>query len=372
MIENEMRKDIGEQEAHTNAFNLNCLIVTMLFPIVTWILNRFGVFIVDQRLMSVSMFSAVILSLSVCGICYKVGLEKPWIKYLVIGSIVFITTIIGVALTYHALLLSMLPMFYACQYSKKKVVIFAYIMTVISMFIIVMGGYYIGVCDANMVLLTAMPLSSYVDENGYFALRQINPNPWVTLPLFFILPRIFLLLATVPILTHISEGIAQRAIKENRWKRRSETDDMTQLYNKNKYIQMIRDYFPKVFDIGVLYVDVNNLKAVNDQLGHEMGDELIFGVSSAIRNAIHPENKEFAFRVGGDEFVIIVEGNNEARLQEIATQCHESLKKNNETSPIQMSASIGYELGKGQEVEAVVKKADMRMYQEKQKSKKGL
>lgn len=364
-----MKKDFREQEALTNKFNLQCLIVTMFFPIITWFLNIVGVFIVDQTLMNISMFSAMGITATVCLACYLIGLDKPWIKYLVIGSIVLTTTIIGITLTYHVILLSMLPMFYACQYSQKKVVVFTYITTFISMFAVVMIGYYVGVCDANMALLTVKPLAEYVDADGIFMAQQVNPNPWVTLPLFYVLPRSFLFLATVPILTHISEGIAQRAIKENRWRRRSETDDMTQLYNKNKYIQMTKEYFPKVTDVGVIFVDVNNLKSVNDCFGHEMGDELIYGVASAIRNAIHTENKEYAFRVGGDEFVIVVEGNSEKRLQEIIDKCRENMRVTNQTAKIYMSAALGYEMGKGEELEEVVKRADQKMYQEKQKSK---
>ena len=369
MTENEMRKDFREQEAHTNRFNLQCLIVTMCFPVITWLLNIVGIFIVDQRLMNISMFSATGITAVVCLACHLIGLDKPWIKYLVIGSIVLTTTIIGITLTYHALLLSMLPMFYACQYSQKKVVVFTYITTVISMFAVVMIGYYVGVCDANMALLTVKPLAEYVDADGIFRAQQVNPNPWVTLPLFYVLPRSLLFLATVPILTHIPEEIAQRAIKEIRWRRRSETDDMTQLYNKNKYIQMTKEYFPKVTDIGVIFVDVNNLKSVNDCFGHEMGDELIYGVASAIRDAIHTEDKEYVFRIGGDEFVIVVEGKSEKRLQEIIDKCRENLRVTNQTARINMSAALGYEMGKGEELEEVVKRADQKMYQEKQKSK---
>jgi len=61
-------------------------------------------------------------------------------------------------------------------------------LTVISTVIVVYGGYYYGLCDANMVVLTTTSLNNHI-ENGRFALTEINPNPNLNLMLYYVIPR---------------------------------------------------------------------------------------------------------------------------------------------------------------------------------------
>ena len=61
-------------------------------------------------------------------------------------------------------------------------------MTVVSTVIIVYCGYYFGVCDANMTLLTTSKMANHVNEE-FLSVTQVNPNPHISLLLFFIIPR---------------------------------------------------------------------------------------------------------------------------------------------------------------------------------------
>ena len=79
----------------------------------------------------------------------------------------------------------------------------------------------------------------------------------------------------------------------------SEHDGLTGLYNKGKYLSMKENDFKRLNSVAVFYFDVNNLKTVNDTLGHEAGDRLITQASRSIQ-AIEDENI-YAFRMGGDE-----------------------------------------------------------------------
>ena len=73
---------------------------------------------------------------------------------------------------------------------------YVYVLSVLSTCIIIYGGYYFGLCDANMALLTTTSLSDYLFD-GQFTLTQINPNPLTSLFLFYFLydnnPYIFLM-----------------------------------------------------------------------------------------------------------------------------------------------------------------------------------
>ena len=195
-----------------------------------------------------------------------------------------------------------LPLIYAIQYSDKKILFYTYALSVVGIFASVMGGYYLGLCDANMVLLTTSTLDEYVDAAGIAHFGPVNDNPWVTLPLFYAFPRCIILLALIPVLLHVSNGMAKRELKGLYLQRMSEIDDMTQLYNKNKYLSMIKEHYPTIDKVGVIFWDVNGLKETNDTLGHVMGDKLIAAIADSIRGFTNDKCR--AYRVGGDEFIM--------------------------------------------------------------------
>lgn len=83
-------------------------------------------------------------------------------------------------------------------------------------------------------------------------------------------------------------------------------DALTGLYNRRAYEENIKDYLGKIDDANFVYIsmDVNGLKNVNDNLGHEAGDELISGAASCMKKCF--EKYGNTFRTGGDEFVAIL------------------------------------------------------------------
>ena len=208
----------------------------------------------------------------------------------------------------------------------------------------------------------------YVDANGVAHFGPVNANPWLTLPLFYAFPRSVILLALIPVLLHVSNGMAMRELRGLYLQRMSEIDDMTQLYNKNKYLKMVKETYPKVDKVGVVFWDVNGLKATNDTLGHVMGDKLIASIADSIRGFTN--DKYRAYRIGGDEFILICEGENELKMNEIANEWKKKVEELNLTSEIQLSAAIGYAAGEGKNIGAVIKLADDRMYANKVEQKK--
>ena len=90
-------------------------------------------------------------------------------------------------------------------------------------------------------------------------------------------------------------------------------DMLTGLYNRNKYIQVLEANEGKILhDVGVAYMDLNGLKKMNDEKGHEAGDELIRAAADALTDVFPGQT----FRVGGDEFVIAQEGISENAFTE--------------------------------------------------------
>ena len=177
-----------DRERVSNQYVMKCYTIMMLIYTVAVVLNLLHIFIVDQTL----MIGGYIPSLAIYLITYCLSKKMSWsnekTKYFILCSIIVVSTIMGVTITYHVVYATLLPFLYATLYSSKPVMRFVYAVMVVSTVIIVYGGYYIGLCDANMALLTTGPLSDYI-QDGKFILDEVNPNPIVSLMLFFVVPR---------------------------------------------------------------------------------------------------------------------------------------------------------------------------------------
>jgi len=189
---------IENHEYSANKYVMRCFSVSMLIYSLTYLLNLMNIFIIDKKIMSTGFFPSVATFLIVLIITKKLSLNNTKTKYIIITGNILAFTMIGATITYHVVLIAVIPFLCAMLYSSKRLMWYVYILTVISTFITVYGGYYWGLCDANMALLTSGSLSDYV-ENGIFTLNNVNDNPNLTLFLFFVMPRCFIYVAFMSI-----------------------------------------------------------------------------------------------------------------------------------------------------------------------------
>lgn len=120
--------------------------------------------------------------------------------------------------------------------------------------------------------------------------------------------------------------------------------------------------------VGLLYLDLNGFKPVNDNLGHDLGDLLLKAVGKRIKNCLR--SSDVVSRLGGDEFTVILPGIKQATdgaivADKIASNIAQTFMINNHS--INISASIGisiYPLD-GEDPEILIKKADTAMYDHK-------
>ena len=181
-------------ESVANKYVLKCFTVMMIVYTIVFLLNLLNVFVIDQELM-IKAFVPSFIIYSVLRISSKyVSLSNPKTKYVFLTSVVAVFTITGVFLTYHVVLLPILAFLYATLYASKRMMKYIYAITVVSTVIIVYGGYYFGLCDANMTLLTTTTMSKHMNEE-FLSITQINSNPHLTLLLFFIIPRCLIYIA---------------------------------------------------------------------------------------------------------------------------------------------------------------------------------
>lgn len=193
---------IKDQESVANRYVMKCFSVTMLAYTVAFVLNILNVFVIDKQIMLMGYLPSMIIYFIVLIIFKNIDSSNRKLKYFILFTILLVFTIIGLSITYHVVLISLLPFLYATLYSSKKVMNYVYGLTVVSTVVIVYGGYYFGLCDANMTLLTTNSLSQYIAD-GQFTLTQVNTNPTMTLMLFYVLPRCLIYVAFVAVCNSI-------------------------------------------------------------------------------------------------------------------------------------------------------------------------
>ena len=121
------------------------------------------------------------------------------------------------------------------------------------------------------------------------------------------------------------------------------------------------------------FLDINNLKKINDTYGHMEGDRYIVFFCNLIKNKLQAE--DVFFRMGGDEFIIIFMNNNKSQAEVIWKEYRKEFEEVNRKGelPYSISASHGlfyYQSGMEIDVDQIIEKADRQMYKEKRRHKK--
>lgn len=352
-------KDVA-QNIYTFRFVLFCMIIYTFEEI----LNVTGIFIVDKKIFVTGYIIACFFLLIHIVSLLVLGLDNPKTKYLSIFAIICVFNAASISLTYHMIIIIMIPLVIAGMYTSKRISVFTFVLTIFSIILITYAGYFYGVCDANMALLTATSIG-HLEKDGKFLMTQVNPNPFFTIGLYFVLPRCFLAVAFAYVSNSVNKVIRNSQKKAVQMELKASMDEMTGLYNKNRLLALLDE---KVYDsqnIAVIYWDVNRLKYVNDNFGHIAGDRLIIKVAEAIRSSARKDDA--AFRYGGDEFVMIINDGTVEIVQEILKRWESAIGKAAEGCNFPVSASVGYAIGERKYLEDVIAEADKNMYMCKHK-----
>lgn len=147
-------------------------------------------------------------------------------------------------------------------------------------------------------------------------------------------------------------------------------DVMTGVFNRragmNKLKRFMKDSVQMGYPLSIAFIDVNNLKFVNDRYGHNLGDQLLIHVSSIIR--ANTRKSDVFFRLGGDEFLIIFPNATEKEAVMTIERVREDMAKINDENSLlyELSISVGIQQHNGQiDLEEFIELADVKMYQDK-------
>lgn len=156
----------------------------------------------------------------------------------------------------------------------------------------------------------------------------------------------------------------------------AERDIQTGVLNRQTGLDIlalrIRDSKLNDKPLTICFVDINNLKQVNDKLGHKAGDQLIEVVSETIRSSLR--NKDFVCRLGGDEFLITYCDCSLAPAKAAWNRIYTLLMKKNESPDMAFPVSVSYGFAEYNAVENpsvidYIEQADAAMYAHKSKYK---
>lgn len=173
---------------------------------------------------------------------------------------------------------------------------------------------------------------------------------------------------------HIGIAHAHLAYQE-RLRRLSERDGLTGLFNRRTFFERLEESIsrPDSGPSALLYVDLDNFKAVNDLHGHQQGDAVLKAVGTLLSTGVRPG--DLPGRLGGDEFVLWLGRTDEAKARIVAERLLNGMRDLAHLSaspekPLGLSIGIAVHTpGRGESVRELTDRSDAAMYDAKKSGK---
>ncbi|MCX6004403.1 MAG: diguanylate cyclase [Chloroflexi bacterium] len=164
--------------------------------------------------------------------------------------------------------------------------------------------------------------------------------------------------------------IAERKQTEEFFKSLSLIDDLTGLYNRRGFLALAEQQLKLSFrmnkSVTVMFADLDNMKWINDTLGHLEGDSALVAVARILRETFR--ETDILARMGGDEFAVLMVGADETNSDILIARLHDKLKEFNEagvrTYGLSLSMGLAYN-GPGSHcyLNELLERADKLMYE---------
>ncbi|MBM3705725.1 MAG: diguanylate cyclase [Actinobacteria bacterium] len=165
------------------------------------------------------------------------------------------------------------------------------------------------------------------------------------------------------------EGIVRDTTERKKYEERikyiSFHDKLTDLYNRAFFDEEIRRLKKtRNLPLTIIFSDVDNLKFINDNYGHEKGDALLIKASSILKECFRDE--DIIARIGGDEFCIILPGTGKKDAESIVRRVQERcVQESTKTIPIRISFGIETKESQYKSLRQLLKDAENKMYMDK-------
>lgn len=362
------KQELIYQEIKANKHTLKGFVWFLLGVAFIWLLTVTDFFEVDKKLITIAFVSTLVLFMPSLYIFLKSDLSKQWIKYFLLTLICVVSGVIISFLSFHAVLLYIIPLLFAIQYRRSSTVWFVYVTNTVTMLISSLVSFYYGLCDLNLLLESQHTRDWYLNMITEGALNiPFNENPVFIIIVFEVFPRDIILLVFSIMLQYTIVSSNEDALRIAKLTYLKETDTRTKVFNKNKYQEMVEGYYPQIDEIAAVFWDLNNLKDINDRYGHAMGDKAIEKLSAVLHG--YASDRCRIYRIGGDEFLMIIDNPASQEAENIAQAVKAELEAGNADAKIKISSAVGFAVGSGKDILEVVQLADTQMYENKKHSK---
>lgn len=148
-------------------------------------------------------------------------------------------------------------------------------------------------------------------------------------------------------------------------------DELTSLSTRRQFEERLKYKLKNKEAFGVMMIDLNDFKAINDTKGHQEGDRVLQQVADILVSSINPE--DMACRIGGDEFTIIIESSDASVVEKVKDRINKRVSKLNSTrADVKIGMSIGLRMVTapiGWDYDILLSDIDRRMYEEKARMK---
>lgn len=173
------------------------------------------------------------------------------------------------------------------------------------------------------------------------------------------------------LMTHMISSVWNKIETEKENNYRANYDTLTGLVNRGRLLSQLRDEIELARDsgdqIGIIFVDVDSFKSINDTLGHNGGDTLLILIIQRLKK--HVRYSDTVARFGGDEFLILLPNLIQEDLKKIANKILNGFKRpivvNQQSFFVTVSLGLSLYPTDGIQAEELIRFADMAMYQSK-------
>lgn len=170
------------------------------------------------------------------------------------------------------------------------------------------------------------------------------------------------------------KALHAEAVQRKKLESLANTDGLTGLFNERYFNELFKQREETQEPFALFYLDLDRFKPVNDTYGHDVGDQLLKAVARRLWTCARAS--DFVFRIGGDEFAILISGHLDEtfciqRAEKIRTVVSAPYRV--ETHTLEVGTSCGYALypADASDVKGIRILADRRMYADKQARRGG-
>lgn len=360
-----------ENERKPNRSSAAALRVGLIVLLVCLLLNEVRIFHLDKNMMRLcTLFGAL------CTLIPQViaGNEKLAAdhrsKYVVLGCTCLMCFGLNLCLFIFTAPLALMPMLLAVQYSSQRMSKLAILGAGVNVVLAPPLGCVMGFWDSEFLrFLLSCAMGGDVRAVATNQVGGLINAGWLGVVVFVSLPWLMTVLMLSKLIlstTQKGEDNVQHRIKLEHGSR---LDALTGLYNQNVYDQYLKSPVRGDESVGILFFDVDGLKRTNDQKGHEWGDLLLRRCAESLQ-AIFDDNCH-GFRIGGDEFLVVVDTEDTTVVDAKLEQWRQSMERINLENRTRHPGlfchmSVGSSFGAKYDLSALIVKADKRMYRDKE------